>query len=118
MCTLHVLFCCFPLSSSPYTRCIHLLAELSQQKGMGDKVSSLLPALGEVAHHHGYRQHLSLLETLLHRLPHLARGLGKRPFKRHLELFIDTIFYGAVSSLSLSLWRVFRPWVAQLVGHY
>ena len=50
-------------------------------EGMGDEVSSLLPALGEVARHHGYRQHLSLLETLLHRLPHLARGLGKRPFK-------------------------------------
>ncbi|CAI8037892.1 hypothetical protein GBAR_LOCUS21167 [Geodia barretti] len=81
--------------------CIHLLAELSQQKGMGDKVSSLLPALGEVARHHGYRQHLSLLETLLHRLPHLARGLGKRPFKRHLELFIDTIFYGAASDSAL-----------------
>ena len=58
--------CCPPpsaLSLSLYLR-IHLLAEPSQQKGMGDKVSSLLPALGEVAHHHGYRQHLFLLETL------------------------------------------------------
>ena len=65
---------------------------------MSDKVSSLLPAVAEVTRHRHYRQHLSLLETLLHRLPHIARGLGKRMFKRHLELFLDSIFYGAVSS--------------------
>jgi hypothetical protein len=81
--------------------CIHLLAELSQQKPMTDKVSSLLPAVAEVTRHRHYRQHLSLLETLLHRLPHIARGLGKRTFKRHLELFLDGIFYGATSDTAL-----------------
>ena len=65
---------------------------------MSDKVSSLLPAVAEVTRHRHYHQHLSLLETLLHRLPHIARGLGKRTFKRDLELFLDGIFYGAVSS--------------------
>ena len=64
---------------------------------MADKVSSLLPAVAEVTRHRHYRQHLSLLETVLHRLPPIARGLGKRTFKRHLELFLDSIFYGAVS---------------------
>ena len=79
------------------TRCIHLLAELSQQKSMADKVSSLLPAVAETVRHRHYCQHLSLLETLLRRLPHIARGLGKRLFKRHLVLFLDHMFYGTVS---------------------
>ena len=61
---------------------------------MTDKVSSLLPAVAEVTRHRHYRQHLSLLETVLHKLPLIARGLGKRTFKRHLELFLDSIFYG------------------------
>ena len=78
--------------------CIHLLAELSQQKPVANKVSSMLPVLAEATRHRHYRQHLSLLETLLHRLPHIAKGLGKTQFKRHLELFLDSVFYGAVSS--------------------
>ena len=99
--SLHFLFSSVN-SDSFLTRCIHLLAELSQQKSMADKVSSLLPAVAEpVRHRHYDRQHLSLLETLLCRIPHIARGLGKRLFKRHLELFLDHMFYGTVRSTSL-----------------
>ena len=90
---------------------------------MTDKVSSLLPAVAEVTRHRHYHQHISLLETLLHRLPHIARGLGKRTFKRHLELFLDGIFYGAVSSscvhcmtvcihVHVHLW-IINPWRLQ-----
>ena len=32
-------------------------------------------------------------------LPVIAKSLGKRSFKRHLELFLDAIFYGLVSVL-------------------
>ena len=66
---------------------------------MADKVCSLLPAVAEAARHRHYRQHLSLLETVLRRLPQIAKGLGKRPFKKHIELFLDSVFYGAVSQI-------------------
>lgn len=32
-------------------------------------------------------------------LPVIGKSLGKRSFKRHLELFLDAIFYGLVSVL-------------------
>ncbi len=35
--------------------------------------------------------------SLCLQLPVFAKSLGKRVFKRHLELFLDSIFYGLVS---------------------
>jgi len=44
------------------------------------------------AHRH-YTHHVQLVETVCRALPPLAAGLGKRPFKQHLELFLDTLLY-------------------------
>ena len=35
--------------------------------------------------------------TFCLQLPVIAKSLGKRSFKRYLELFMDAIFYGLVS---------------------
>ena len=35
----------------------------------------------------------------------IAKALGKRPFKRYLELFLDALFYGLVSlMLGYQIW--------------
>ena len=46
---------------------------------------------------HSLSSHSSCLQ-----LPVIAKSLGKRSFKRHLELFLDAIFYGLVS---VKLWE-------------
>lgn len=113
-----------------FSSCVHLLAELSQQKPYTDKVSSLLPLVAESARHKHYSQHYSYLETVFKQvrfitenmfshscelwmhcytqLPVIARALGKRLFKRHLELFLDPMFYALVS-WSVRLWLVCEP---------
>ena len=40
--------------------------------------------------------------SLIHKLPVIAKGIGKNQFKRYLELFIDSIFYSLVSYLSIT----------------
>ena len=38
-------------------------------------------------------------------LPVIAKALGKRPFKRYLELFLDALFFGLVSlMLGYQIW--------------
>lgn len=34
-------------------------------------------------------------------MPVIAKGIGKNQFKRHFELFIDTIFYSLVSNVKI-----------------
>ena len=53
---------------------------------------------------------MSQLRTLLSssyvvQLPVIAKALGKRPFKKYLELFLDALFYGLVSHmLGYQIW--------------
>ena len=38
-------------------------------------------------------------------LPVIAKALGKKPFKRYLEMFLDALFYGLVSlMLGFQIW--------------
>ncbi|XP_064404398.1 uncharacterized protein LOC135349686 isoform X2 [Halichondria panicea] len=88
-------------NNTPSTSALLLLGELSGVSGCGDRVSSLLPLCAETLRHKHYPQHINFLETLLKLLPVFAKSLGKRVFKRHLELFLDSIFYGLSSDNAL-----------------
>ena len=49
--------------------------------------------MAEAVRHRHYTMHYHLLETLAKLLPVLAKKLGKKYFKPHLELFFDALFY-------------------------
>ncbi|CAH1792996.1 unnamed protein product [Owenia fusiformis] len=73
--------------------CVHLVAEMAPLKDLASRVSELLPDVAHAATYHQYAQHVNFLETICKQLPNIARGLGKRPFKAHIELFLEPIFY-------------------------
>lgn len=73
--------------------CIHLIAELSQVPQVSTSVAEFLPALSEASRHRHYAHHVVLLETLCSQLPNIVKGVGKRVFKVHIELFFEPIFY-------------------------
>ncbi|KAK2178117.1 hypothetical protein NP493_558g01003 [Ridgeia piscesae] len=73
--------------------CIYLLAELSQLPDAAADVAKELPLVATTASFQHYTQHVHLLETMCKQLPVIAKGIGKRAFKMHIELFFDAIFY-------------------------
>lgn len=73
--------------------CIHLISELSQVSQVSTSVAEFLPALSEASRHRHYVHHVVLLETLCSQLPNVVKGVGKRVFKMHIELFFEPIFY-------------------------
>ena len=85
-----------------YRSCVYLLSELSLVSEASQKVVSSLPLLAEAANRQHYTHHVVLLETVCKQLPVIAKGIGKRPFKMHLEIFLNAIFYGLVSTLVIT----------------
>lgn len=73
--------------------CIRLVAELSQSPAFHQLVLHSLPSVARAATCRHYSQHVQLISTVCYSLVRIAHALGKRSFKTHLELFIDTIFY-------------------------
>ncbi|XP_077991642.1 uncharacterized protein LOC144445871 [Glandiceps talaboti] len=73
--------------------CVILLTELSTIQTSIAKVSELLPFVAEAARKCHYTQHVQFLETVCKILPTIAKNIGKRYFKPHIEVFIDPIFY-------------------------
>ncbi|XP_071507896.1 uncharacterized protein [Diadema antillarum] len=82
--------------------CIDLLTELSTIQSLASHVASFLPMVAGAGHRQDYPQHVALLETICNQLPILARNLGKRHFKPHLELFFDIIFEALSSDSALT----------------
>ncbi|KAJ7369805.1 hypothetical protein OS493_036321 [Desmophyllum pertusum] len=82
--------------------CVDLVAELSTNPKAHKEVISLIPLVAQTAHYKHYTQHLHLLETVCTQLPVIAKGIGKNPFKRLFELFIDIIFYSLKSDNALT----------------
>ena len=82
--------------------CIHLTAELSNNPDLSTVVAQLLPGVAKAVSFQHYPQHVVLLETLCRQLPHIAKGIGKRNFKTHLESFFDPIFYSMTCDNALT----------------
>ncbi|KAL8583744.1 hypothetical protein ACOMHN_000365 [Nucella lapillus] len=80
--------------------CVSLLAELSHIASMSAAVTKLLPLVGKACTVRHYTHHLNFLGTVCKQLPNLAKGLGKRQFKTHLELFLEPIFYSLAQGVS------------------
>lgn len=76
---------------------MYLASELAGIPDAAMEVTSCLPLVAEAVQYRHYAAHVALLETLCKTLPHLAKGLGKKVFKNHLSLFLDSIFYALVS---------------------
>lgn len=95
----------FRRPAEPWERadgCVDLVAELSTNPKAHKEVITLLPLVAQAAHYKHYTQHLHLLETVCTQLPFIAKGIGKNQFKRHFELFIDSIFYSLKSDNALT----------------
>lgn len=73
--------------------CIHLVAELAQIPELASDVQHLLPLVAQAVQHKHYPHHTSLLETMCKQLPNVARGVGKKAFKSHLDRFLAPVFY-------------------------
>ncbi|XP_077537903.1 uncharacterized protein LOC144150008 [Haemaphysalis longicornis] len=82
--------------------CIHLISELSQVPQVSASVVAFLPALSEALRHRHYLHHVALLETFCNELPSIVKGVGKRTFKAHIELFFEPIFYSLNSENALT----------------
>ena len=75
--------------------CLFLLAELSKTPNLAEILSNLLPKVEEAGRHRHYTMHYHLLETLAKIIPILAKNLGKKYFKPHVESFFDPLFYAS-----------------------
>lgn len=82
--------------------CIHLISELSQVAQVSASVVEFLPALSGALRHRHYLHHVVLLETFCNELPSMVKGIGKRTFKTHIELFFEPIFYSLNSENALT----------------
>ncbi|GFS25769.1 Arm repeat-containing protein [Elysia marginata] len=82
--------------------CVHLLAELSHIPSVSGPVGKLIPAMANACSTKDYTHYPNFLETVCKQLPNLAKGLGKRPFKMYLELFLDYIFDALGSEIALT----------------
>ncbi|KAH3854922.1 hypothetical protein DPMN_097483 [Dreissena polymorpha] len=82
--------------------CIQLVSDLCQLQKFAAKVAELLPLVAKAASYDHYTHHANMKETLCHRIPHMATGLGKRYFKAYLEIFFDAIFASLDSENSLT----------------
>ncbi|XP_078313834.1 uncharacterized protein LOC111130281 [Crassostrea virginica] len=82
--------------------CVHLVAELSHNAELTSQVSDLLPLLAKASSLHHYNHHVNFLETVCKQLPNIAKNLGKRYFKPHLEQFFDCIFYSITCDNALT----------------
>jgi hypothetical protein len=69
--------------------CFYLIRELSA--AFPTQVECALGPMAEVACCKHYLRHTQLQETLFKVLPTIAKQLGKRAFKQHLESFFDVM---------------------------
>ncbi|CAG5132048.1 unnamed protein product [Candidula unifasciata] len=82
--------------------CVNLLAELSHVPSVSAQVSKLIPVMAEACKIKTYTHYPNFVETVCKQLPNLAKGLGKRPFKMYLEMFLDVIFEALDSEVVLT----------------
>ncbi|BFZ12449.1 hypothetical protein BsWGS_15488 [Bradybaena similaris] len=82
--------------------CVNLLAELSHVPSVSVQVSKLIPVMAEACQTKTYTHYPNFVETVCKQLPNLAKGLGKRPFKMYLEMFLDVIFEALDSDVALT----------------
>ena len=75
--------------------CVYLANELADINGFAENIAHLLPQIQEASRHRHYAMHFYFLETVAKVLPSLAKKLGKKLFKPHLEGFLDGLFYAA-----------------------
>eukprot|EP00050_Salpingoeca_kvevrii_P013114 m.26834 g.26834 ORF g.26834 m.26834 type:complete len:692 (-) comp4672_c0_seq1:180-2255(-) len=80
--------------------CIYFMREMAQ--AYPQQIAELLPLLAEATQLRHFKHHLYYLETTWKQLPAIARGVGKRFFKQHLELFFDSMLYSLKGSHHLS----------------
>ncbi|XP_040569978.1 uncharacterized protein [Lepeophtheirus salmonis] len=78
----------------------HLLAEISSI--CPEEVASILPCVSEAARHKHYSNHFVFIESMLKRLPEIAKNLEKKLFKPLMEHFIEPIFYALDSENQLA----------------
>jgi hypothetical protein len=77
-----------------------LLAELAGVPGQAERIGELLPLVVQAMKKKNYTHHYLFIETVCKCIPALARNMGKKAFKEHLESFFDDIFYALVRTLN------------------
>ncbi|XP_059472766.1 uncharacterized protein LOC132195063 [Neocloeon triangulifer] len=82
--------------------CVMLFAELSMVPSATNTVAAALPKLAEACRLRHYSSHLTFLETVCKNLPTIAKGVGRKNFKQHLDEFFDPIFYALESENALT----------------
>lgn len=98
--------------------CVYLLAELSLVPLASQRVVSCLPLLADAALKRHYTHHMIMTETICKQLPVIAKGVGKRAFKMHLEAFIEPMFYGLTCKNALASSAASQCWIllSQFLG--
>ena len=95
--------CDYVRPSEPWEKsdgCVYLLRELAPLRP--DTVTALLPLLAEIADLRDFKHHFHLLETIWKQLPTIAKGVGKKAFKKSIELFFPAMHYSLVSTNQLA----------------
>nr|XP_026694367.1 uncharacterized protein LOC113475084 [Ciona intestinalis] len=95
--------CHFQRPSEPWERsdgCLYFITELASD--FADVSTKLIPDIVKALSYKHFPQHIVFVETLCRQLPVLASRIGKKPFKQHIEIFLDSIFYAASSDVQLT----------------
>ncbi|XP_065347238.1 uncharacterized protein LOC135944318 [Cloeon dipterum] len=82
--------------------CVMLVMELSRVQKATTAVADILPTLAEACRLRHFSAHLNFLETVCRNLPKIAKGLGRKIFKHHMDAFFDPIFYSLESENSFT----------------
>lgn len=94
--------CRFQRPSEPWERsdgCVYLISELlmtetgTASQDLSSRVAKLFPLVIKASSYQHFTQHVVFAETICRQIPIIAKRMGKRPFKPHLELFFGIIFY-------------------------
>ncbi|KAF4528082.1 hypothetical protein B566_EDAN016502 [Ephemera danica] len=95
----------FHRSSQPWELadgCVILVTELATIPSAAPSLPPVLPLMATACTKRHYSAHLNFLETVCKHLPTIAKGIGKKNFKIHVDNFLEPIFYALESENSLT----------------
>lgn len=95
----------FHRSSQPWELadgCVILVTELATIPSAAPSLPPVLPLMATACTKRHYNAHLNFLETVCKHLPTIAKGIGKKNFKLHIDNFLEPVFYALESENSLT----------------
>jgi len=77
--------------------CLYLIGALTSVPEFKNDLETLVPLIIKVTEERSYPEHWTVHETFCKIVPLVAKAIGKKPFKEHLQRLLEPILYTVVS---------------------